>query len=132
MGARVLIVEDELIVAEDLQNKLQQLGHEVVGSAATGEDAVKQAASLTPNLILMDVRLQGSMTGIEAAQHIQAMADIPIVYVTAYSAAFLRQPEQSVSPGLWVRKPFSMGDLKAIVDVALRSKESPVNLSDLA
>src|SRR5207302_6987906 len=70
--ARILVVEDEAITAADLQDRLVQLGYEIAGWAVTGADAVKLARSEQPDLVLMDIRLKGRMTGIEAAREIRA------------------------------------------------------------
>jgi CheY-like chemotaxis protein len=81
----ILIVEDEVIVATDLSRKLERLGYEVCGTAMEGEEAVALASSLRPHLVLMDIRLEGSMDGIEAARAICRNLDVPIVYLTAHS-----------------------------------------------
>lgn len=83
----VLIVEDELLVAHDLARRLTRLGYRVVGVAATGGEAVHQAVTLRPDVVLMDIHLRGAMDGVEAAQAIRARAPIPIVYLTAYTDA---------------------------------------------
>jgi CheY-like chemotaxis protein len=77
MGARILIVEDEQIIAADLEQKLIALGHQVVGSAASGEEAIRLAQHLRPELVLMDVRIRGSVDGTEAARRIQALITTP-------------------------------------------------------
>ena len=81
----VLIVEDEAIVAADLASKLVHLGCRVVGNVARGEDAVIVAGEQRPDIVLMDVRLSGAIDGIEAAQRIRSVHDIPVVYLTAHS-----------------------------------------------
>src|ERR1043165_3870675 len=82
---RILVVEDERIVAMDLAASLQELGYDVVGMATRGEDAVQRAAELEPELILMDVRLAGSLDGIQAAEIIHRTRDVPVIYLTAHS-----------------------------------------------
>jgi CheY-like chemotaxis protein len=72
----ILIVEDEVIVAEDLKNKLTRLGYEVEGIASEGEEAIALAGRLRPNLVIMDIQLEGSIDGIEAAQAIQHLCDV--------------------------------------------------------
>ena len=83
--ASILIVEDESIVAMDMQSRLWKMGYEVAGIAYTGEEAVEKALKTKPDLILMDIRLKGIVDGISAGQEICAKADIPIVYLTARS-----------------------------------------------
>jgi len=119
MSARILIVEDEQIVAADLRNKLRRLGYEVVGQVDSGPEAIRLAGELRPDLVLMDMRLQGAMDGREAAQQIQQTTGTRVVYVTANSDLFLGDPGQMVQPGLCVAKPFSVAQLKTIIEVAL-------------
>lgn len=116
---RVLVIEDEQIVARDLQNLLRRLGHMPVGSAATGPEAIKMAAETEPDLILMDVRLDGPMNGIEASQLIVENRPVPIVYLTAYPGTFLHDSSAMVSPFLCVVKPFSGPELETIIQTAL-------------
>src|ERR1041385_3676335 len=82
---RILIVEDEGIVATDLQSMVRRLGYEVAGVAATGTEAVEKAEVSKPDLVLMDIRLQGTMDGIDAAERIVAQCNIPVTYLTAYA-----------------------------------------------
>ena len=81
----ILIVEDEAIVAEDLASKVRQLGYEVAGTTATGEEAVELARRHRPALVLMDIRLAGAMDGIAAAQVIHRECNLPVLFLTAHS-----------------------------------------------
>src|ERR1043165_2125327 len=81
----ILIVEDESIVAKDIQHSLKKLGYTVVGMCSTGEDAIKAAEETKPDLVLMDIMLKGDMSGIEAAGKIREKFNIPIIYLTAYA-----------------------------------------------
>ena len=83
--ANILIVEDEAVVAADLAGKLERAGYHSVGVCSDGEDAVEAAKNLGPDLVLMDIRLAGAMDGVKAAERIQALRNIPIVYLTAHS-----------------------------------------------
>ncbi|MFQ5560435.1 MAG: response regulator [Nitrospinota bacterium] len=82
---RILLVEDEGIVALDLKESLVHLGYDVVSTVSSGEDAVSVAEETKPDLVLMDIFLQGKMDGIEAASLIRMRHQIPIIYVTAYT-----------------------------------------------
>jgi CheY-like chemotaxis protein len=115
--ARILIVEDELLIIEDLKNKLRRLGHNVAAQATSGDVAVQKAIETKPDLVLMDVRLRGSMNGIEAARRIRELHEVPIVYVTAHAAAVGEyvDPQQR---HFVLTKPFSMTQLKAVVTAA--------------
>ena len=121
MPARILIVEDEQIIAADLRNKLQRLGHQVVGMAITGEEAVDMAGQLKPNLVLMDVQLEGEMSGTQAARVIQEETDTPVIFITAFPGVFIRDPDQMRQPGICIGKPFSRIQLEAAVTAALGS-----------
>jgi CheY-like chemotaxis protein len=122
-ASRILIVEDEKILAADLENKLLRLGYYVDSTASSGEDAVRLAQERLPSLVLMDVRLSGTMDGVEAARQIQENTGIPIVYLTAYSDLFLRDPSSMQAPGLCVAKPFLISDLQNVIEIALRKDD---------
>jgi two-component system cell cycle sensor histidine kinase/response regulator CckA len=112
---RILIVEDERLIALDLQRRLTQLGYTVVGNVASGAQAITAACQLQPDLVLMDIRLQGEMDGIEAALRIHTARPIPIVYLTAYVDESTIQRAQATSPWGFLRKPFHVRDLQAIL-----------------
>jgi CheY-like chemotaxis protein len=122
---RILVIEDEQIVARDLQNVLRRLGHLPVGSAASGRDAIKMAAETQPDLILMDIRLDGPMNGIEASQAIVENRPVPIVYLTAFPGTFIYDASRMVSPYMCVAKPFSVPHLDAIILSALGLSARP-------
>lgn len=112
---RILIVEDERLIAIDLQRRLTLLGYSVVGNVAAGAQAITAASQLQPDLVLMDIRLQGEMDGIEAALRIQADRSVPIIYLTAYVDESTIQRAQKTSPWGFLRKPFHVRDLQAIL-----------------
>lgn len=114
-----MIVEDEPITAADLEQKLTALGHEVVASADTGEDAVRQAEALGPDLILMDVRLGGPMDGIEAAQRLRRRDDVAVVFLTAFSDQATVDRACQALPFGYLLKPFSERSVTSAVQVAL-------------
>ena len=82
---RILIVEDEHIVAIGIKRMLKGLGYTVTGVASSGEDAISKAESTFPDLVLMDIMLKGELDGVEAAKEIKERFDVPVVYLTAYS-----------------------------------------------
>ena len=114
--ARILIVEDERLIALDLQRRLTRLGYTIVGSVASGPQAITAAYQLEPDLVVMDIRLQGEMDGIEAASHIQTARPIPIIYLTAYVDEATMQRAQATSSWGFLRKPFSIRELQTILD----------------
>lgn len=119
-GRKILIVEDEMITAFDLGNQLRRLGYRVSALAKSGEEAVRLAAELDPDLVIMDVNLAGAMNGIEASRRIQETRRIPVIYLTAYPNVFIRTPAQMQQPYLCVSKPFSVPELQTVIDIALR------------
>jgi len=121
MNSKILIVEDEFIVAADLEAKLMKLGCEVVGTAASGEEAISLAEKHRPQIVLMDIQLQGPMSGIEAGHLIQENTGAAIIFVTAYAAVFLREPQMMRPPGICLSKPFSTLQLKAALQTVEQS-----------
>lgn len=121
-GERILIVEDERIVARDIAKRLQKLGYSVVDSVATGEEAIAKAAIANPDLILMDIHLRGEMDGIEAAEKIGSLHQVPIVYLTAYADEDTLQRAKVTEPFGYVVKPFDEQDLHVAIEVALRRR----------
>lgn len=117
--ASILIVEDEHIVAMDIQNSLEHNGYQIVGRADRGEDAIKKAGELRPSLILMDINLKGEMDGIEAATQIRGQFDIPIIFLTAFSTqSVIERALQAESFG-YILKPFEERELVITIDMAL-------------
>lgn len=120
MSQRVLIVEDEVIVADDLNWNLTQLGYEVVGIVGSGDEAVSLADEWRPEIVLMDIQLQGAMSGTEAAQLIHERTGAAIIFVTAFAAVFVRDPGQMQPPGICLSKPFSTVQLKAALNAIVK------------
>ena len=117
--ARLLIVEDEAIVAMDLRAKLVDMEYFVVGVARSGEDAVRMADEKSPDLVLMDINLQGDMDGVAAAEHIRERRTIPVVFLTAMGDKDTLQRAKITEPQGYVLKPFNERDLYAAIEVAL-------------
>jgi DNA-binding NtrC family response regulator len=118
-SARILIVEDEQIVAVDLEGQLERLGYQVAGLAVSGEDACRMVASEHPDLILMDIRLDGPMDGIDTAHRIRQSREVPILFLTAYCDAATLQRAKQVEPYGYLVKPFVPSDLNAAIQMAL-------------
>ncbi|MBP7693140.1 MAG: EAL domain-containing protein [Anaerolineales bacterium] len=116
--ARLLVVEDQSIIALDLKNRLTSLGYEVVGTVAYGEAAVQQAGEQRPDLVLMDIRLKGEMDGIQAAERIRAEYDLPIVYLTAHSDEQTLQRARVTEPFGYILKPFEDRELHMAIEIA--------------
>ena len=102
----VLIVEDENIIARDLSRIMTKFGYNVADVVASGEEVITRAIELEPSLILMDIKLSGKMSGIEAAEEIKKIIDIPIIYITAYADAESIQKAKLTEPFAYIVKPF--------------------------
>jgi DNA-binding NarL/FixJ family response regulator len=122
--ARVLIVEDEYFVSMELETILLDMRHEVIGIAATGEEAIKLAEHQRPDLILTDIRLAGSLDGIDAAGTIYTRLGIRSLYVTAHSDPQTRQRAEKTNPLGWVSKPFTSHQLTTAIQMALKTLSS--------
>jgi CheY-like chemotaxis protein len=117
--ARILVVEDEVLVAEELREDLERIGHDVVGIVARGEDVVESVSRGKPDLVLMDIRLGGLVDGIEAADRMRAEFDIPVIFLTAFSDAETLERASGTMPAAYLLKPFNERELAANVSVAL-------------
>lgn len=113
---RIMIVEDEEIVAFDLRKTLEKLGYSVTSQASNGIDAIEKAEIDKPNIIIMDVRLKNELDGIDAAQIISLKNRIPIVYLTSYNDAEIRKRAKSTPAFAFLLKPFDEDSLKATID----------------
>ncbi|MBG3877214.1 response regulator [Desulfovibrio oxamicus] len=115
----VVIVDDEQIVALDIRRTLERLGYAVPAMAADGEEAVRMAGELRPDLVLMDIRLRGPMDGIEAAGRIAGQYGVPVVFLTAFSDAATLERAKSCGPFGFLVKPFEERELHSTIEVAL-------------
>ena len=118
-AARILIVEDEVLIAEDLRRKLHLMGYDVLEVVTTGEQAVQFAGQYHPNLVLMDIHLPTEMSGIQAAYTIWEMYDIPIVYLTAYADEATLNQAKATGPFGYILKPFRDWELRTHIETAL-------------
>lgn len=123
-GGRILIVEDERVVARDLEVTLSDLGFTVTGLASCGEDALALAGETNPDLVLMDIRLAGELDGIETARHLRDRWDIPVVYITAHSDDDVIQRAKVTEPLGYIIKPFDSRMLYGTVEMALYRREA--------
>jgi PAS domain S-box-containing protein len=119
LKARILVVEDEAIVAAAIERCLQALGHEVPAVVASGEEAVRRAVSLDPDLVLMDIRLKGPIDGIEASRRISQKIKTPVVFLTAYSDDETLLRARVTEPYGYILKPFDEKALKATIEMTL-------------
>ncbi len=116
---RILIVEDQAVVAMDIQNQLQKLGYTVVGTSSTGEEALRLARRHEPDLVLLDIRLQGNMDGVDCAAQLRKELGIPVVFLTAFADEETLSRAKATGPHGYILKPFDQNDLHATVEIAL-------------
>jgi two-component system, cell cycle sensor histidine kinase and response regulator CckA len=117
--ARILVVEDESVVVLDLRSRLAAMGYEVCGAVARGEEALTLVEATRPDLVLMDVRLKGTMDGVEVAEEVRRRWRLPVVYLTAYAEDSTLQRARLTEPFGYVLKPFEDRELKSVIEMAL-------------
>ncbi|PIE64273.1 MAG: hypothetical protein CSA26_08965 [Desulfobacterales bacterium] len=122
--ARILIVEDEGIVAQEIKSRLEKSGYSVCAVAHDGRTAIEHAGALRPDLVLMDIRLKGQMDGIEAAGQIRERFNLPIVYLTAYTDPATLERAKVMEPFGYVVKPFETRSLMVSIEIALHRHRS--------
>ena len=115
----ILVVEDEALIAATLVLTLSSLGYYVPEPVSTGEDAIRAVKAWQPDLVLMDIQLIGEMNGIEAAEKIRAIADIPVVYLTAYTDDLRLKQAKLTDPYGYLVKPVHSHELHATIEMAL-------------
>jgi PAS domain S-box-containing protein len=115
----ILVVEDEAIVAMDIEDRLTAMGYQLGGAAASGEQALALAEAGHPDLVLMDIRLQGAMDGIVAAEEMRRRFHVPVIFLTAYSEEATLERAKLAEPYGYVLKPFNDRELKSAIEIAL-------------
>jgi len=126
--SRVMIVEDESILALYIKNSLENLGYTVVTLVDNGEEAIQKASELQPDLVLMDIRIRGDMDGIDTAEYIYEQFDIPVVYLTAHADENTLQRAKLTKPYGYVLKPFEEEELRPAIEIALHRHKLEMKL----
>jgi response regulator RpfG family c-di-GMP phosphodiesterase len=126
--ANIMVVEDEGIIADDIARQLTDMGYNVIATAYSGEEAVKKARELRPDLVLMDIVLAGKIDGIKAAEKIKATADIPVVYLTAYADKKTLSRAKLTGPSGYVLKPIEKRQLQVAIELALHRHNADSSL----
>ncbi|MDH4162271.1 MAG: response regulator [Nitrospirota bacterium] len=116
---KILVVEDEGLIAMEISDRLRKLGYTVTDTVATGEEALAGTTRTKPDLVLMDIMLAGAVDGIETAARIRDRLEVPVVYLTAYADNATLARAQVTEPYGYVLKPFQERELKAAVEIAL-------------
>lgn len=127
---RILVVEDETIVARDIKQQLIELGYQPVGHATSGEEALVLASELNPNLVLMDIQLAGALDGIATAQLIREKWALPVVFLTAFAADDVLARAKLTEPFGYILKPFSERELRTVLEMALYKHQADARLRD--
>ncbi|PBQ32121.1 DNA-binding response regulator [Sphingobacteriaceae bacterium] len=115
----IFIVEDESIVAKDIQNSLTKLGYNVIGFANNGKDAIDKITELMPDLILMDIMIKGPLTGIEVSEKIKEKMNVPVIFLTAYADEGTLSRAKITEPYGYILKPFKEIDLHSTIEMAV-------------
>jgi PAS domain S-box-containing protein len=116
---KILIVEDEAIVAMDIRNRLELLGYTIPGIASSGEQAIKMTAETCPDLVLMDIMLGDGIDGIEAAELIHKRTDIPIIFLSAYADEKILSRAKITKPFAYILKPFEERELHYAIEIGI-------------
>jgi len=127
---RIMVVEDEWVIADDIQRSLRNLGYTVSSLAAYGDKAVQKAEEDKPDLILMDIVLKGEMDGIEAANQIRSRFNIPIIYLTAYDNNATLERAKITEPFGYMIKPFKERELHTTIEMALFKHKIEIKLKE--
>ena len=117
---KVLIVEDDKIIVFIEQWRLSKLGYDICGSAATGAGAMNCVANMRPDIVLMDINLEGEIDGIETAKRIKKDYNIPIIFVSAYIDEATIARAKAINPEGFLRKPFDDDDLRIAIELGLK------------
>ena len=117
--SRIMIVEDEWTVAEEIKMVLQGMDYDVTSMSSSGEEAVRNAEKDKPDLVLMDIVLEGEIDGIAAANEIRSRFNIPIIFLTAYTDDKILERASITGPFGYIVKPFINEDLKISIEIAL-------------
>lgn len=127
---RIMIVEDERIVAKDLQFRLNNLGYAVAATASEGNDAIAKATATHPDLVLMDINIEGDMDGIQTAEIVRSRLGIPVIFLTAYADPGTLSRAKITEPFGYVLKPFEERELQSTIEIALYRHKAEQKLRD--
>ncbi|WP_194974178.1 response regulator transcription factor [Aquiflexum lacus] len=116
---KILIIEDEAIIAEEIKYIIESLGHEVIGIIMNGDKAINLLPSINADLILLDIQIKGSVSGIELAHLIRKKYHTPFVFLTAFSDAGTLEKVKETLPYGYIVKPFDETDIKVAIELAL-------------
>jgi len=127
---RILIVEDEGLIARDIENMVRNAGYEICGVASSGEESIAMADDTQPDLILMDIILRGDMDGVEAAEKIREQNDVPVIYLTAHTDENTLQRAKLTEPLGYTLKPVEQKELMTVIEMALYKHQMELKLKE--
>ena len=127
---KILVVEDEWVVAEQLCRSLKDIGYTVCSTASTGDEAIRMVEEHSPDLILMDIVLKGKMDGIEAADRITSQFNIPVIYLTAYTNQEYIERAKLTNPFGYLVKPYNQKELYATIEMVLHKHRVDQEIKD--
>jgi len=127
---KIMVVEDEWLVADQLCRNLKDLGYTVCGAASTADEAIEKAEEERPDLILMDIVLKGEKDGIEAADRITSQFDIPVIYLTAYTNQEYIERAKQTNPFGYLVKPFNQRELHSSIEMVLHKHKVDKEIKD--
>ena len=128
--AKILVVEDEWIVANQICMNLEKSSYNVLKPVSTGEEAIAAIAAEKPDLVIMDIMLRGELDGIETAGRIVDQFDIPVIYLTAYSNLDLLERAKKTKPYCYLIKPFDVATLRSNIEMVLHKHAADKKLKD--
>jgi CheY-like chemotaxis protein len=119
LNSKILIVENERIIANDIKQRLEDMGYDVIGISGTSEDTLKKTRETHPDLILMDIIITGDVDGIETAKQLKELYSIPFIYLTAYYDDEILEMASLTQPAAYITKPFNNVGLHAAIQMAI-------------
>jgi CheY-like chemotaxis protein len=119
--SRLLVVEDDSIMGMEMQGILEEFGYAVLGIISSGNEAIKAAESSKPDAVLMDIRLKGEMTGIEASRKIRVFSKVPIIFITGYKNSETVQEVSLIPAAFLLTKPVDFEQLKVLLEKVLNN-----------
>jgi AmiR/NasT family two-component response regulator len=132
--SKILIVEDEFIVAQDITMRLKNMGYDIVGVVDNGNDAIKKTGETRPDIVLMDIDIKGDIDGIDTAQKIYDLYNVPYIYLTGYyDLKTIKRAKKTEASG-YIIKPFDETGLHAAIQMAVykhKNEQKPVKISEL-
>lgn len=130
-NAQILVVEDEAIVAKNIQRELTSMGYAVPTLAASGEEALRKAAETHPDLVLMDISLKGGMDGVQTAEYMHARFGVPVVYLSAYADEGTLQRAKGTGAFGYLLKPYEERELQTTIEIALQKHKLEAALREM-